>query len=81
MSEEIPEYNPDGKEVIARDNSISLKRKENINEAYFGCHTDITIPYDEIGGIYAVKENGEEVAIIENGRFVLAGTEKLNEMM
>ena len=36
-------------------------------------------PYDEIGGIYSVHADGTKVAIIENGRFVLPGTEMLNE--
>ena len=42
-------YNPDGKAIIARDNEISIRRKEDISKAYFNCHTDITIPYDELG--------------------------------
>ena len=44
-------YNPDGKEVIARDNEISLLRKEDMSKAYFSCHTDITVPYCELGDI------------------------------
>lgn len=43
-AEDNPVYNPDGKEVIARDNEVSVRRRENPSEAYFGCHTDITIP-------------------------------------
>ncbi len=73
-------YNPDGKEIIARENECSALRKEDTQKAYFNCHTDITIPYDEIGGIYAVDENGRETAILEHGRFVLPGTEALNEV-
>ena len=76
-------YNPDGKEIVAKDNECSLLRKsenkEEMTKAYFNCHTDITIPYEEIGGIYAVAEDGTRTAIIENGRFVLPGTEPLNE--
>ncbi|MBO6242410.1 MAG: aminopeptidase [Butyrivibrio sp.] len=71
-------YNPDGKSIIARDNEISLNRKTDPDKAYFSCHTDITIPYDELGEIRAVKENGEGIVIIQNGRFVLPGTEELN---
>ena len=44
-----------------------------------GCHTDITIPYDEIGEITAVTKAGEEITIIKNGKFVLNGTEMLNK--
>lgn len=78
-SEDTAVYNPDGKELIARDNEISILRKKDISKAYFGCHTDITIPYDELGSIRIVGKNGEETSIIENGRFVLAGTEELNK--
>ena len=43
-AEDTPVYNPDGKEIIARDNEVSILRKEDMSKAYFGCHTDITIP-------------------------------------
>ncbi|MCQ2500322.1 MAG: aminopeptidase [Lachnospiraceae bacterium] len=78
-AEDTAVYNPDGKEIIARDNECSLKRKEDVSLAYFGCHTDITIPYDELGSITVICKDGREVPIIEKGRFVLAGTEELNE--
>ena len=78
-SEDTSVYNRDGKEIIARDNEVSIKRKSDIKNAYYGCHTDITIPYDELESIYVIKANGENIAIIENGRFVLAGTEELNK--
>ena len=47
--------------------------------AYYGCHTDITIPYEELGSIRVIDDDGDMVSIIEKGRFVLSGTEKLNE--
>ena len=78
-SEDSAVYNPDGKEIIARDNEISLLRKEDVSKAYFGCHTDITIPYSELGDITAVCRDGRKLPLIQNGRFVVAGTEKLNE--
>lgn len=78
-SEDNKLYNPDGKEIVAKDNECSILRKTDLAKAYFNCHTDITIPYDEIGGIYALHSDGTETAIIEDGRFVLPGTEKLNE--
>ena len=81
MSEELKVYNPDGKEMIAKDNSVSLNRKNDINKAYKGCHTDITIPYDELGKLSAIDYDGNETIIIENGRFVLEGTTELNTMM
>jgi hypothetical protein len=79
FEEDIRVYNPDGKEIIAKDNEISINRKSDISKAYFGCHTDITIPYDELGEIVSVTEKGEEITIIKNGRFVLEGCEILNE--
>lgn len=77
-SEDIPVHNPDGREVIARDNEISLLRKQDKSKAYMGCHTDITIPYDELGHIQVLTAQGA-VTILEDGRFVLPGTEALNE--
>lgn len=79
FDEDNPVYNPDGKEIIARDNSVSLLRKTDPGRAYFGCHTDITIPYEELGSITVLHRDGKNVTLIENGRFVLPGTEKLNE--
>lgn len=77
-SEDILVRNPDGREVIARDNEVSRLRLQDKNKAYMGCHTDITIPYDELGHIQVLTREGA-VKILENGRFVLPGTEKLNE--
>ena len=78
-AEDVAVYNPDGKEIAARDNEISILRKEHPEQAYFNCHTDITIPYDELGEISAVGTDGSIVAIIKEGRFVLPGCEALNE--
>lgn len=77
--EEEKTYNPDGKEIIAKENEISALRKEDMQKAYFGCHTDITIPYEEIGEITAVCADGRRIPVIQDGRFVLAGTEELNK--
>lgn len=78
-SEDIKVYNPNGKEIIARDNSISILRKEDVSKAYYHCHTDITIPYEELKRIYVITADGKEISLIENGEFVLPGTEILNE--
>ena len=77
-SEEVRLFNPDGKEIIAKDNECSIKRKEDSRKAYFNCHTDITIPYDELGEVSVVTMTEEVIPIIEEGRFVLAGCEELN---
>ncbi len=77
--EDVKVYNPDGKEIVARENEISALRKTDLSKAYFGCHTDITIPYDELGEITAVTKESVEIPIIVNGRFVLEGCQILNE--
>ena len=77
--EDTPVYNPDGREIIARDNEVSIQRKQDISKAYLGCHTDITIPYDELDSICVEALDGSEIYIIQEGRFVLPGTETLNE--
>ena len=77
-SEDNPVYNPDGKEIIARDNECSLLRKTDVSKAYFNCHTDITIPYDELDRIEVVRPDGSRIPLIAGGRFVLPGTEELN---
>ena len=76
--EDLVTKNPDGKILIAKDNDVSILRKTNRGKAYFNCHTDITIPYDEIAEITAVCADGTEIRIMEDGRFVLPGTEELN---
>lgn len=73
----------------------TLIRKEDISKAYFNCHTDITIPYDELGSLSViikednikklsdayknVQDGPVKIDIIKNGRFVLKGTESLND--
>ena len=78
-AEEVKVYNPDGKEIIARENEVSALRNEDMSKAYFNCHTDITIPYHELGELTAVREDGSKVVIIREGRFVLPGCEELNK--
>jgi hypothetical protein len=79
MSEEVKTYNPDGKEIVARDNEISILRKTEPEKAYFNCHTDITLPYDEIKEISVYRKDGTVIPIIKDARFVLEGTQSLND--
>lgn len=79
--EESVTYNPDGKQMIAKENSYSLLRKTDAKKAYFNCHTDITIPYDELGDILVHRADGEIIPIIRQGRFALPGTEALNNAL
>ena len=77
-SEDICVYNPNGKEIVAKDNSVSLNRKKDVAKAYFHCHTDITIPYEELEEISVVTKDGKHIILLKDGRFVLPGTEVLN---
>lgn len=79
MSEDVKVYNPDGKEIVARENEISFLRKSEPSKAYFNCHTDITLPYDEIEEISVCLADGSVIPIIQDTRFVLEGTLTLNE--
>ena len=77
-AESVQVFNPDGKEIIAKDNEVSLLRDTDVSKAYFQCHTDITIPYDELGELSVLTKTGEKIEIILNGQFVLPGCEELN---
>lgn len=78
-SEDIRVYNPSGKEIVAKDNSCSVLRKEDPEKAYFQCHTDITIPYEELEEISVLTKTEKQIILLKDGRFVLPGTEVLNE--
>ncbi len=78
-AEKVTVYNPDGKEIIAKDNEVSVLRDTDVSKAYFQCHTDITIPYDELGELSVLTEGGEVIPIIRDGQFVLKGCEELNK--
>ena len=77
-AENVRVFNPDGKEIIAKDNEVSVLRDTDVSKSYFQCHTDITIPYDELGELSVLTETGERIPIILNGQFVLEGCEELN---
>ncbi len=77
--EDVEVCNPDGRRIIARDNECTIKRKTDKNFKYFECHTDVTIPFDELDYIVSVDEKGNEYPIILDGRFVVEGTGELNE--
>ena len=64
---------------MAKENERSALRKTDKSKAYFQCHTDITIPYNELLELTAVEKGGEEHPVILNGRFVLKGVEELNK--
>lgn len=78
-SEDHRVFNPDGREIAARENEVSALRSTEPEKAYFNCHTDITIPYHEIAEIAVHLKNGGKAAIIRGGKFVLPGTEELNK--
>lgn len=76
--EDVKTYNANGKEIIAKENETSARRKTEGAKAYFNCHTDVTVPYDEISELTAVDSKGERISIIKEGRFMLKGIEELN---
>ncbi len=78
-SEDVRVFNPDGREIISKDNEYTLKRKSDADFRYFECHTDVTIPYDELDSITAIDKEGREYPVIENGLFTVAGCAELNE--
>lgn len=77
--EDVVTYNPDGKQIVAKDNAISALRGEDMSKAYLNCHTDITIPYDELGAITVIRKDGSTADIIRDGLFQVEGAEELNE--
>ena len=79
--EEVKSYNPDGKEIVAKENEVSALRDTDVSKAYFQCHTDITIPYDELGELSVLTVSGEKYVIIQDGQFVLPGCEELNRAL
>ena len=76
--EDVKTYNPDGKAIIARENECSALRNEDVSKAYFNCHTDVTMPFEELALIEAVLPDGSSIPIIKDGKFVVAGCEELN---
>lgn len=78
-AEDIKVYNPDGKEIVARENEVAVLRHTEPGKAYFDCHTDITIPYDELGELTAICKDGTGIEIIKEGRFMPEGCLELNE--
>lgn len=79
--EELVTYNPDGKQMMAKENCFSAMRHTEPSKAYFNCHTDVTIPYHELGDIIVHCRDGREIVLIQKGRFVLEGTEELNRVL
>lgn len=77
--EDAPVYNLyDHKEMTARENERTARRKEG-GEVYTNIHTDITLAFDELERLEGVGADGTRTLILEKGRFVLPGTEALNE--
>ena len=80
FQEDFKVYNPiNKKEVTARDNEKSILRKKDIKKAYTNCHTDVTLPYEELKFITAITKQGKKYDIIRDGRFAVPGTAELNK--
>lgn len=78
-SEDAPIYNMyDGKEMVCRENEVTQERNEKKN-VYFGKHIDITLPYHQVAYLRGAAPDGKMVYLIQDGKFVLEGTNGLNE--
>lgn len=76
-AEDVPVYNMyDRKEMVCRENEVCLRNGKD--RCYCGFHVDITLPYDQIEYVWGRTAPGETVPLIENGRFVVEGTQELN---
>ncbi|MCK9288295.1 MAG: aminopeptidase [Sphaerochaetaceae bacterium] len=69
-----------GKEMIARYNEITCDYSKN-NDCYFNFHTDITIPFGQIGFIRGITADQTVISIMEQGRFIPEEAKKLNEYL
>lgn len=68
----------DKKEMVARENERTARRGTG-EEVYTNVHTDITLAFDELASLTGFTSHGEQIEILKNGRFVLEGTQCLNE--
>ena len=65
--------------MVARDNEMTRMR-ESYPDCYVNFHTDITIPFNEMGLFVGVdRKTKEEHVIIKDGKFVPDVAEKLND--
>ncbi len=75
-------FNPISKKsVCSKDNEKSILRTTDPMEAYTNKHEDIVLPFDDIEFITAISEDERKIDVIRNGRFVIPGTEELNDPM
>lgn len=77
--EDVDHFNfYDGKKIIAVENEKTALRKKDPMNAYTQVHTDITLPYDMLASITAIRKDGSKAFIIKDGFFVVPCTEELN---
>ncbi len=77
--EDVDHFNfVNGKKLIAVDNEKTALRHTDPMNAYTQTHTDITLPYEMLESISAVKADGTRIDVIKDGFFVVPGTEELN---
>jgi aminopeptidase len=77
--EDVDHFNfVNGKKLIAVDNEKTALRHSDPMNAYTQVHTDITLPYEMLESISAVKADGSRIDIIRDGFFTVPGTEELN---
>ena len=64
--------------MVARENERTALRGGG-EPVYTNVHTDITLAFDELERLEGVRADGVRVPVLAGGRFVLPGTEILNE--
>ena len=78
LNEEYPEIDFAASDALVDDGILDSLTITGIIAALtmeFG----ITIPYEELDEISVVTKEGKRIILLKNGRFVLPGTEVLNE--
>ncbi len=77
-TEETAVFNPDRKEMIARENEKTALRREDPTEAYTHVRIPLSLAFLDIEKITVITEKGSN-DLIRSGRFVLPGADILNE--
>lgn len=69
-----------GKEMTARDNELTGQRHHG-DDCYVNFHTDITLPYDQVGLFEGLLEDGSTVVILRDGRYLPLSAAALNHYL
>ena len=78
LTEEFPEIDFNASDTLVDDGILDSLTITGII-ATLSMEFGITIPYEELDSICAITLGGDEILLIKDGKFVLSGTETLNE--